>query len=57
MAKRKTGADDLALAVYSKKMKNEVVLTSSREKAVIPSVSIPAKFFIDSLYNVKVLHF
>lgn len=42
MSKRKAGSDDLALAIYNKKMKNEVALTSSREKAVIPAVSKPA---------------
>lgn len=51
MAKRKTAGDDLALAVYNKKMKNEVVLTSSREKAVIPTVSMPAKYLI----NIQIL--
>lgn len=38
MAKRKNVGDDLTISLYQKKIRNDVVLISSREKAVVRSV-------------------
>ena len=40
MTKRKSTTDELGLALINKKPKNDVALISSREKTVIPAVSL-----------------
>jgi len=38
MSKRKNIGDDLTISLYNKKIRNDVVLISSREKAVVQAV-------------------